>query len=160
MNIYDWPIQKKMLLPDYCFGRRWPIGVSERCKLAEYGYAISPEALPEITVIWELLIWMSSTDPGAAWFGFRLGDQLPANDAEYLGMEDLFPFYDFITEDRSSLWGSPTTNLSVRRLKMPVRTLGRRLVVRFGSNATAYQQCFAGIVVSSVPTEIPDCLNF
>ena len=53
MDIRNWPMNRIMQLPDCCFSRRWPVGVSWLGEAVSVGYDISEAGLPERCVIWE-----------------------------------------------------------------------------------------------------------
>lgn len=158
MNISDWSLSKKMMLPDHCFGRREVIQMAADLDDANAVYVISPAGLPETTVIWEIIGLARSANFVTAHVGLALGDQLPASDAEYNALELVFP--NAITSDgvrgqfEVQAWGE--THLVM--LRFPVAVSGRRFVAKFirhQGNATE-----AGIIIvhSSLPYEIPSCL--
>jgi len=157
MNIRNWPMDKIMQLPDCCFGRRWPIIFSGHGSVPNVTmYFISEMALPEKCVLWELSTAVRGNFtaglPEVA-YAIRLGDQLPATAAEFVAMEDLLPSCDEIDATARIF----RDRLVLRRLRMPIASAGRRLVLRVFSD-TLDTWWSMGFVFSSVPTEVPDWL--
>ena len=158
MNIRDWPLDRIMQLPDHCFGRRWPIIFSLKEPYELYFY-ISEMALPDYCVLWELYVCSSGVaavgPPPTLWdvdVSFKLGDRLPANLVEFTAMEDIFTGADEIVNGNRVV--RPVLNLSMR---MSIHSAGRRVVVRV--DQTGYNAPVSiGLVISSIPMEVPDCL--
>ena len=158
MDFRSWPLNKIMQLPDECFGSRWPIFFAGGVAAANTGYYISEMALPERCVIWELFIHLTSQGGMAIenWdmdFIYKLGDQLPTA-ANLAAMETLFKGVDFIQAAEKTL--RPFSG--VLRMRMPVASSGRRICLAARNNDTEYVTGHTGLVISSVPTEVPDCL--
>ncbi|MBA7563125.1 hypothetical protein ES708_04778 [subsurface metagenome] len=158
MDIRNWPMDRIMQLPDCCFGRRWPIVFSDAVPAPGGAfYFISEIALPEKCILWEL---EATTRPlvvegTVAWFfALKLGDKQPASDAEFTAMEDMLPGCDAIDFSNRVIHN----NLSLRRLRMPIISSGRRVVLRVDVSDYTSALWAVGLVFSSFPTEVPDCL--
>lgn len=155
MNISDWPMSRIMQLPDEAFGRRFPIGIEARP--AKFGrmWFISDLSLPEYTVFWELVI--HSWFPEKSRFELRmaLGDSVPTTQDEMTAFEPLFADFG----DRSAIpkvfQSEGNMVYSLRRLRYPVRTSGRRLVVEMRNSAAEESMVGVMVVVSSIPKDIP-----
>ncbi len=158
MDIRNWPLDRIMQLPDHCFGRRWPLIFSTHNSLPLTVYLISEMSLPERCVFWEIYWAATSKNPSAtqvqAIFALALADQLPANDAEFIAAESLFSGIDErLNEIRVGRWSLHLTNL-----RQSCQSAGRRVVVRVRNIVGADADFSLGLIVSSVPTEVPDCL--
>jgi len=88
MDIRKWPLDQILQLPDHCFGRRFPVGVAGNPFAQTISYEISDIALPEVCVLWELAFWSWSTDAQLISVVLKLGDQIPANAAQFDALED------------------------------------------------------------------------
>lgn len=158
MNVRDWPMGAIMQLPDCCFGRRWGVavgGVSLGPGIHTY---LSVDPLPDVCVVWEVFLSSMNVSPNGDRVEFRLGDHIPLTDAAVDEFEMLFPSLEVSASLRSSILVPYGTGFSVRSLKLPVAAQGRRLCVRFTFVTGGAANVQAGIVVSSIPTEVPDCL--
>lgn len=158
MDIRNWPIDKIMQLPDHCFGRRWPIGLLGSPYLDNPVFDISEASLPDTTVIWKLSMWTSSLTAKPLFVEIRLGDHLPTTDAEFWAMEPVFSGVRDANNLPSSFEFNRNMLIFTGDMKMAVKAQGRRLVVRFVADDPLAINIFVNIVVSSVPTEVPDWL--
>lgn len=147
-----------MQLPDCAFGERWPIILQGAGSTGIPVYRISMGALPEWTVIWE--IWGSTCATVGSWcrFRFRLGDQLPTTEAQFQGMDALFRGFEDYVGLGSAIMFNPVNPPTLRRLRVPVHAAGRRLVMGFDVTSAIAQPICAGLVISSIPKEVPDWL--
>lgn len=86
-------------------------------------------------------------------FSYKIGDQLPTA-AIFPTLEPLFPGVDsFFAAERGFY-----SFAGVLGIRQPVMSSGRRICLRV-QNTAAYTLPFCtGLVVSSVPNEVPDCL--
>lgn len=149
---------KILMLPDWVFGRRWPLADARMISATSWEYRLMDLGLPERCVIWEVCVGPVYTASIYGSFCFKLCDQAPANQAAMEALESVFPACWDINGVQSCLTGPSTGPVAVRRLKVGLEVGGRRLVV--GTyNSTGSSRVFVwSIVVSSVPTEVPDCL--
>jgi len=158
MNISQWPIGRIMQLPDFVFGRRWPIIFSGLLTTVSTEYYISEMALPDVCVLWELTFFTTPVStavvPPVMPLSIYLGDQLPTTDAEMALMEPLFPEADEIVDGLRSFRGRG--NLS--RLRKPISAQGRRVVMRTEIGAVVPGTFVVWLIFSSVPKEVPDWL--
>lgn len=158
MDIRKWGLNKIMQLPDSCFGSRWPIIFAQELLGSATGYYISEIALPERSVIWQLFVHV----PGvggmalstlAVHFNYKLGDQTPTA-ANFGAMEPLFKGIDYLIAGEKLL--KPFSG--VLSFRQPVVASGRRVCLAVENFETVLMPFTTGIVVSSVPNEVPDCL--
>ena len=56
MDISRWPLDKRMELPDWCFGQKWWIGDTVMTQAAADKYFFMSDAPPDIFVVWDVLI--------------------------------------------------------------------------------------------------------
>ena len=158
MDIRKWGLDRIMQLPDGCFGRRWPIIFSGTVTASAIAYYISEMALPERCVIWQLFAWtpiVGSLEPFNLneRFSYKLGDQLP-NAAIFASQEELFAAADMIVGGERSFYPFA----GVLNLRQPVMSSGRRITIRVHNFSVITLLFCTGIVISSVPNEVPDCL--
>ncbi len=158
MDIRNWPIDRIMQLPDWCFGRRWPIIFSHTTLTASSDIYLSEFALPDRCVLWEI---DQDIKPNVAFIGnpvyfsgIALNDNVPANAAEFAACENMMPGCDNILNQIKGWYGE----LSLRRLRYPYQAQGRRVTYYF-YNWTSDDAVHAlSLIFSSVPTEVPDWL--
>lgn len=156
MDISNWGIGQIMMLPDHLFGRRWLLGCSAAADLALWVYDISEMALPEWCVIWEMVFTGCNTVGVSINFSLRLGDQLPASDAEFLAMEMIFPGIDHFVDGRNVFELGAMSNQQFRRIRQPVHSMGRRLVMGARAAVGSPEGGSVQVLISSVPKEIPE----
>ena len=158
MNIDNWPLDKIMRLPDWCFGRRWWVGTYCGSATGTAFYGMSQETLPDKIVVWGVLITnRSPVCLQAMRLTIRLGYRVPANVAEATALERLFKnisepniLYEFYPQQNASIW------INAERLLL--ETKGRHLCfVANGDQAIAYEMT-AGVLISAMPQEVPDWL--
>jgi len=156
MDISNWGIGRIMELPDHLFGARFLINFGGDLANGVTGYYISELALPEKCVIWSLFINESAFGgmavvPQDLQFTYKLGDQLPTA-ANLAAMEPLFKGVDYAIGGEKIIL--PFSG--VLGLRKGVESSGRRVCLRVGNFTTDAAAFSTGIVVSSVPKEIPD----
>lgn len=158
MNIRDWPMDKIMQLPDCCFGRRWPILVALHNIASETSWDISELALPEVAIIYELAILATGEAGKFSTIRFALGDQLPTTTAMMDVLEPLFSGFGLQGAEPRFLQVQTQLAFVISRLRMPIYARGRRLILEHRTGIGAIVNCNVGVVVSSMPTEVPDWL--
>lgn len=158
MDIRHWPLDRIMQLPDSCFGRRFIISCSLSYTGPDNLFDISELAFPEQCVIWQLVvITTAGYDPDNS-YRMALGDMLPAGTTEFNALEPLIPGLGLQGAEPRHIRLGAGSPLSFEQLRMPVHTMGRRLVVNFINVTSAQFGIIVGLVVSSIPMEISDCL--
>ena len=158
MNISDWPLGRIMQLPDYVFGRRYMISAFVFGIGVARQWDISELAFPETAVIWEVHMYCAKKTDSNQGIRLALGDQLPTTEAEFRAME---PLFNGLGQDGPGPRSIPMDlyrAIAMRRLKIPVRTAGRRLVLEIGIGPASTDWASVILVVSGLPKEIPDCL--
>ena len=158
MNLNQLPINDLMQMPDHLFGARWFIGCRFDLNETEAVFAISEESLPERTVIWGVLITSDAlTFTDLASFGLRLGDQVPATDAAFLECEQIFRGISSLNDLWDFRFGQGNALFLPVQRKI-LQPTGRRLVVRGIAGTGKTGDTVVALLVSSVPTLIPDFL--
>ena len=158
MDISKWPSHKILELPDWCFGRRWWVGDYLGSTVGRAMYLIGEENLPDKFVVWGILIaCRSPACLEALRLTMRLGTTLPITVEDVNGLDRIFKgisvakiTYEFYVNSNDTKW------INAGRIVHESR--GRRLVmVANGDQVVAYEMT-AGMLISSVPREVPDWL--
>lgn len=159
MDIRNWQLDKILRLPDWCFGRRWVVAEALLLDPAEVNYVISQDALPEVCIIWE--VWGQNSSPswGTGSVEFRMGHQLPANLAEFRLLKPLFGPVGEVGNIRSAFVLGSMGFYRLDKIRQNTETGAAKLVMRMENRATSGGIMQAGIVISSVPREVPDWMN-
>jgi len=158
MDVRNWPLDKIMQLPDHCFGRRWPLITTNLVVPETTVQWLLSQALPDRCVLWGIHWWAGENGLYTNWLKFALGDHAPANDAAFDGFERLFPGdLDNTFEEGAILW---TIHSSLGfDCRLPILAMGRRFAVQIANaHTTAGNTITIVFLVSSIPTEVPDCL--
>lgn len=119
---------------------------------------IAEIAFPEKAVIWELTVEIvGAFEPGDN-FRIALGDQLPTTEAQMDALEPLFPGTGQQGPEPRRMLMQLYTGTSMRQLKMPIQASGRRMIVEVTPVGAAEKPVVVKIIVSSLPTEVPNWL--
>ena len=159
MRIDDWPINKIMQLPDWCFGIKYAVSVEAFAANDSFAYDISEIALPETMVIWQILIVPITFSAFTNYVRIGLAQNLPATEAEFMELQPL------INGMGAQGPGPRQIQLNIYSagqsimLRQPVHTASRKLALL--TYAAVDENCWVRVVIiiSSVPKEIPDWLN-
>lgn len=158
MNIRDWPIDRIMQLPDNCFGTRFLVSCTADGGDENHGWDISEIALPERCVVWEMQWFFDTIRYQVDFFRIVLGDILPASAAEVDALEPLFPGLGIQGASPRLITCLGYAENGIKTLRFPVMSKGRRLIIEVRRDAVGGGRMTVVIVVSSIPTEVPDCL--
>jgi len=158
MDISAWPIESILQLPDHCFGPKQFVGMISGKEGDGVDYVVSSVVLPAHMVVWALYCSCRQTAITAWKLGFRIGPVAVYVTATYNALPRVFPnlgHADFLYE----IWSQPTEMLYWGGFKQYHATGGNRLVIALKTvSGTGYREAAAGIVISEVPTEVPNCL--
>lgn len=159
MRIDNWPLDRIMRLPDWCFGRRYWVGSYSGSTTGVANYHISEEQLPDKFVVWGVFI--SNRSPAcleALRLTIRLGDHAPANVADALTMERLFKnisvptiVYEFYVAQNAVTW--------VPLQRQLVESSGRRIAFVSNGDQVIQYEMTVGVQISALPKEVPDWLS-
>lgn len=158
MNIRDWPMDRIMQLPDWCFGRRWPVFLRSYAPNATPTYDISEVALPERCVFWWFGWDISAAELTRTLYRLALGDQLPTTEAQMSTLEPLFMGLGVQGAEPREIQTLKLEAEGGIPLRTPINTTGRRPVLETKGFGTNYIGARITLVVSSMPTEVPDWL--
>jgi len=158
MRIDNWPLDRIMRLPDWCFGRRWWVGEYMGNVNGGSYYRIGQEHLPDKFVVWGILI--SARSPNcleALRLTMRLGTVLPAAAADVNGLDRIFEgisiptiTYEFYVNQNGVTW--------INAERIIHESNGRRLVMLSNGDQTIQYEMTAGVLISALPKEVPDWL--
>jgi len=152
-------VEEAMLLPDNCFGRIWPIGVCLDPGSGVTQYAIADLAFPERMVVWEWLVNWRHATTGVVAIRMALGDQLPATAAEFNALQVFMPGVGRSVAGSYYHYTQDVGAFALRRLRIPIMTSGQRLVCEATNVGAGVGDTTVTLVVSSIPTEVPDWLH-
>jgi len=158
MDIRNWPLDRIMQLPDCCFGRRWQVNVCAQAMTVGGHWMISDAGFPESFVVWEVLVRYISLVPGQAGVFLKLGDQLPTAASQMRVLGDLLDNFGRAADGGHEVQIGNGNNVHLINLKVPVFSIGRRLVVQWDTVAEGFGVCEAFVVISAIPKEVPDWL--
>ncbi len=158
MDIRDWPIDRIMQLPDCAFGRRWPIRLAKILEDGNAVFDLAEAALPERCVIWEVGFLTVGAFGVSAETGLSLGELLPTSEAQFRALELVFSGVDSPISGRGHFEVAADGWAGVMTLRQPMQPAGRRLVARFIRHRGSALSAGIIVVVSSIPTEVPDWL--
>lgn len=158
MDIRSWPIDMIMQLPDCCLGRKFRVFVEAASPGDDEVWDISEVALPDKCILWGLSMLTYTTYTGYRDFRLALGDQLPTTEAQMNVLEPLIAGLGITEAEPRSITLCPGLNFEHYTMKQYLPAQGRRLVLGVRGFPLKITLIRASIEVSSVPTEVPDCL--
>jgi len=156
MDISNWPDHKIMMLPDWCFGRRWWVGSYAGSTTGVVQYVCSEENLPDKFVVWGVLIAFQSPSCLQA---MRVTIRLARNSADITenattlerlckGISSHKIMYEFFVPQNGLVW--------VNDIRTIHESKDRRIAFAAnGDQAIAYEGTI-GVLISGVPREVPD----
>lgn len=158
MRIDNWPLDRIMRLPDWCFGRRYWVGEYVGRTNGQAYNVIGAETLPDKFVIWGVLLsCMSPNSLQALRVTIRLGNDIavltadPRNyDRLQMGMSIPGIVFEYYTNQNGVTWVNCEREI--------IESKGRRLAISTnGDQVIAYEGTVA-IQISAMPKEVPDWL--
>ena len=156
MDIRNWSMDQIMQLPDHCFGRRFSIIFGKDTGGGGEEFFISELALPDRVVLWEVYFHLV-TDELAA--GFMLGAfSLGLSSVPVTANAAFIPLEKILTGVDNIFSGIHVVNapFHLTRLRLPVNSQGRRVVLYMDFNSAAHMRFSVGLVFSSIPNDVPD----
>lgn len=158
MRIDNWPLDRIMRLPDWCFGRRWWVG--EYCGNVNGGayQVVGTEELPDKFVVWGVLVsCMSPNCLQALRVTLRLADNLAAFTAAPLNYDRLLKgisiptiTYEFYANQNGVTWINAEREI--------VESGGKRLAIQTNGDQAILYEATVAILISALPKEVPDWL--
>lgn len=158
MRIDNWPLNKIMQLPDWCFGRRYPVGVAVRTPISAIGWDMSEVGLSERAVLWEVTFWAATGYTDLDNFRLALGDRLPTAQAEMDLYEQLLKGVGRLAATRRHLLTNAAEVIHINRIRMPVEAGGRKVILEATPDNTKAVEIQVVTIWSSMPKEVPDWL--
>jgi len=119
-------------------------------------FRINRCALPEWCVLWEIAIGGKSGLDRRVSMELRLGAHLPANQTEFVAMEVLLSCCECLNLNVGRLIGYSGQQMHLTQLRLPVHSMGRRLVSRHSTDTGDAIESAVTTVWSSIPKEVPD----
>ncbi len=159
MDISNWSLEKIMQLPDFCFGARFPLSITEGGIKAE-SFLMHPRKLPDRFVLWEICTkcTFQTTFDWATW-QLAMGHRRPGSEQEFEQLESLLPEPYETLAGHNVLAIGYIQEFRLPNLRMPFIASGRRFVVRTVQIGTSVVYASVTIVISSIPDSIPDYFN-
>lgn len=157
MNISSWPLGKIMQLPDHCFGERYPISCNINTASAANLFTRSPLAFPDRCVIWSFFLYGISSNSTLNTVRFRLGDHVPTTEAQFVAFQSFLAGGALPFDSAEGYEMSFSLTLQSIPMKKLLITSGKRLVMHVENSGAVAKQVLGGVVISRIPTEIPDC---
>ncbi len=158
MDVRNWPMDRIMQLPDRCFGRRWFVGMISGKEDAGADYIVAEPELPTAMVVWGMYLTIRQTAITGWKLSYRLGPDMVYDAASFDALERVFPnlaHISFLYE----IWSNNCDQMIVTGLRNFVEPNGRRLVMAIATvDGTGYREAAAGLLISSIPKEVPDWL--
>lgn len=158
MRIDNWPLDRIMRLPDWCFGRRWWVGDYLGNTEGRFDAAIGQENLPDKFVVWGVMT--SARSPNcleAIRLTMRLGTFLATGIKDLNGMERLLKgisiptiVFELYVNSNGLTW--------IKCERQIIESEGRRLCYGANGDQTIAYEITAAMLISSLPKEVPDWL--
>ena len=156
MDISRWDIEKIMQLPDWCFGKRWWVGIYIGPAADEANYFLIPESVPDVFVLWDVLICaVGHTTATHCNVSLRLCRQVPNGGTLKTyrrllrGLSDPKQFYDVHLPPVSCTHLGPMRNL--------IEARNDRIGGVFKLVAeTVSSENQVACLISGIPREVPD----
>jgi len=158
MNIDNWPLDRIMRLPDWCFGRRWWTGTYTGTTNGGSEFWICEENLPDKFVVWGVMFsFRTPNGTNMMRVSIRLGDRLPANLDEFRTKERVFKnvsvpniVYEFYVPSNDIRWIPAERQL--------IESAGRRMVMLTNGDGVNTHEGTVALLISAMPKEVPDWL--
>ena len=158
MRIDNWGMGAKMMLPDELFGRRFLVSCTVEGGSEAAAWDMSEIAFPEHAVIWEFRVFSELTAADLISVRVALGDQLPTSQAMMTALEPLVAGLGAQGPDPRIMGLSLDGRLEFTQLRFGMASAGRKLVLEVMGAQGKTPRVTVGVVVSSVPREVPEWL--
>ena len=157
MDIRHWPLTEVMQLPDYCFGRRWLIGLDLLFTGANTHWAISTQSFPTTCVLWNLQFWQTWPNFYCTGLRLSLGTEVPTNVAEFNKLEPLLPGGGW---HYGTFYFRPNvySQHNFDKLRLVLHTNKRRLVMEADGTSGKSTRLQVIATISDIPKKAPNWL--
>ncbi len=156
MDISKWPLDMIIALPDWCFGRKYPVSITLRANSDTLVFDIAEMALPEPCVLWSIHIEPYYVDHHNGYMRLALGEQLVTTEAEFMLFTPLIHGFGSQGNDPRKIENSQYTGPLVLNIRQVLDARGRKLTGMAIAVVDKSYRCRVTIVVSSIPKEVPD----
>jgi len=160
MDISKWTRDQVMTLPDYAFGEKRIICADFFVPNATYTAFLCPMVLPSRLIVWEIMITPRGFGASGDWVRIVLSTKIPGTIAECLACAPLIPGLGAPENGPGCIDVADTTDTIHINLRQMVEAQGNRLCVVSQNAAAAGVYMFVTVLISTVPSEIPDWLAY
>ena len=158
MNIDNWPMDRIMRLPDWCFGRRWWIRDYMGGTAGGIEFRLGDEQLPDKFVVWGVLTACRAPNClEAIRLTVRLSDHAPSGVADVNSMERLLKgisiptiTYELYVNQNGVYW--------IGGQRQIIESAGRKLAYTSNGDQAITYEMTVGVLISALPKEVPDWL--
>ncbi len=158
MDVSRWPLDRIMQLPDWCFGRRFPVFLFAYGGIGEDAWDIAELGLPDRCVLWEIVMWPVGVWAATDSFRLALGDQLPTSIAMMSSLDPLLHGMGQQGAEPRTIRSIPYDTMRIRQLKMLIESHGRRPILEISPADETALAMNVALVFSSIPREVEDWL--
>lgn len=158
MDISKWSIEQIMQLPDCAFGQRFPVFVSQSVTGENTAWDMSELSIPSRVVLWSVDVVIVESSSALTWYRLGLGDMKPVSLAEMDGSKDLLMGYGREGSRPRRVYGLHAGGFVSHKLRQYKEPQGRKLIIEVHSTADKTMAVRAGVIVSTIPREVPDWL--
>lgn len=159
MRIDNWPWDRIMRLPDWCFGRRWWVGEYMGSTNGTVYYRLGDEQLPDKFVVWAVVINCRAPNYDRALrLTIRLSTVIPSVTVDVRTMDRILKgisspniVYEF--------FANPNGMTRIECERQIIESNGRRLALVSNGDQVNDYRANAAIEISSVPREVPDWMG-
>lgn len=156
MDVSKWQLDRIMELPDWCFGKRWWVGVNIGTALGEAVPFIIEESVPDVFVLWDLIV-LSAVAEGQTRtdLTIRLCREAPTT----VNVKTFRRLMRGLSQPQNMFEVQLPADLHIHL--GPMRNLVEARNDRIGGlfkrlNATATQEAQIAFLISGIPKEVPD----
>lgn len=156
MDISKWTPDEILCLPDFVFGRKFPVFCTVIANSTFWQADISERGFPDPCVLWQVSFLVSRQSGNTIWFRLGMSESLPASEEEFMTLQ---PFLHGLGETGPEPRKIITYMYGAAwclDLKTFMRTSGRRLCACAAASVAGYVFLHVAAIVSCVPKEVPD----
>ena len=151
--------EEAMSLPDWAFGQRFPISTGAFATESGNVFDISNDTLPDICVVWEVVVLTALSAGNNMRIYFKMGDYLPTGVVQFNALPDIFKGLAFLVGNVQMIGLLDSVGYYRMQIKKLWRPQGQRLVNRFEFVGSSTGVCQVNMVISTVPKRMPEWLS-
>lgn len=156
MDISNWPDYKIMMLPDWCFGRRWWVGSYAGNTNGQVYYWCAEESLPDKFVVWGIMLTFKEPAATEAMRAtIRLARDTADITANAVKLERILKgasshkiTYEFYVPQNGLVW--------INEIRTIHESKDRKIAFATNGDQTIAYEGTVGVLISGVPREVPD----